>query len=92
MGEIETINIKTRGSDKRKADTDHKNSFFDESIKKRQVDEVADFKYKNIELVHSMNSGRPLVKRLDIPDGVDVFQYGGQKLNIWEFQKENMRQ
>lgn len=32
-----------------------------------------------------MGSGRPPQERLPIPDGVDVFQYGNQKLNIWEF-------
>lgn len=26
-----------------------------------------------------------------IPEGVEVFMYGNQKLNIWEFQKEQMR-
>ena len=38
-----------------------------------------------------MSSGRPPKERLNIPEGVDVFQYGNQKLNIWEFQKEQMR-
>lgn len=67
MGEIETIDIQIKKDDKRKADTDHKNTFFDTSINKRKTEGVADFKYKNIEMVHSMNTGRPLVKRLDIP-------------------------
>lgn len=26
-----------------------------------------------------------------IPEGVEVFMYGNQKLNIWEFQKEQVR-
>jgi hypothetical protein len=39
-----------------------------------------------------MCTGRPLKERLNIPEGVDVFQYGNQKLNIWEFQKEQLRQ
>ena len=77
MGELETTAVRTRKDDKRKADTDHKNAYFAETLNKRKVDDVADFKYKNIEIVHAMNTGRPLVKRLDIPDGVDVFQYGG---------------
>lgn len=32
-----------------------------------------------------MQGRRPLKQRLQIPEGVDVFMYGGQKLNIWEF-------
>lgn len=28
---------------------------------------------------------------MSIPDGVEVFMYGNQKLNIWEFQKEQLR-
>jgi hypothetical protein len=39
-----------------------------------------------------MGTGRPLQERLNIPEGVDVFQYGNQKMNIWEFQKEQLRQ
>ena len=39
-----------------------------------------------------MSHGRPPKERLNIPEGVDVFQYGNQKLNIWEFQKEQLRQ
>jgi hypothetical protein len=26
-----------------------------------------------------------------LPAGVEVFSYSGQKLNIWEFQKEQLR-
>lgn len=73
MGETETINIRTKRDDKRKADTDAKNDFFEETLAKRAADGPPNFQNKNIDLVHSMNTGRPLVKRLDIPDGVDVF-------------------
>ena len=38
-----------------------------------------------------MNSGRPLKQRVEVPDGVEVYPYGNQKLNIWEFQKEQLR-
>lgn len=41
--------------------------------------------------IRSMQTNRPLKERLNIPEEVDVFQYSGQKLNIWEFQKEQMR-
>lgn len=42
----------------------------------------------NIDRVHAMNQGRPLQQRLEVPDGVEVYMYGGQKLSIWENQKE----
>ena len=29
---------------------------------------------------------------MHVPEGVEVFMYGNQKLNIWEFQKEQVRQ
>ena len=32
-----------------------------------------------------MNTGRPLKQRIDVPDGVEIYPYGNQKLNIWEF-------
>ena len=38
-----------------------------------------------------MCCGRPLQERLTIPDEASVYAYGGQKLNIWEFQKEQLR-
>ena len=57
-------------------------------LKERANNPIKNFKSANIEVVHAMNSGRPLKERLSIPEGVDVFQYGNQKLNIWEFQKE----
>lgn len=38
-----------------------------------------------------MSMGRPPKERMSIPEGVEVFMYGNQKLNIWEFQKEQLR-
>ena len=38
-----------------------------------------------------MSVGRPPKERMNIPEGVEVFMYGNQKLNIWEFQKEQLR-
>lgn len=38
-----------------------------------------------------MSHGRPPKPRMNIPEGVEVFMYGNQKLNIWEFQKEQLR-
>lgn len=51
-----------------------------------------DFRQSNIRQISSMSLGSVPKERLNIPDGVDVFQYGNQKLNIWEFQKEQLRQ
>ena len=38
-----------------------------------------------------MSHGRPPKPRMSVPEGVEVFMYGNQKLNIWEFQKEQLR-
>jgi hypothetical protein len=35
------------------------------------------FKRKNIERVHSMNTGRPLREYWNIPEGLEVYPYGG---------------
>ena len=35
--------------------------------------------------VQAMSLGRPPKERMNIPEGVEVFMYGNQKLNIWEF-------
>jgi len=42
-------------------------------------------------MLKTMSHGRPPKERMNIPEGVEVFMYGNQKLNIWEFQKEQMR-
>ena len=63
----------TKKHERRKANTDANNAIFLQSLKTRMAEGAPDFKLKNVQRVHSMNSGRPLVKRLDIPDGVDVF-------------------
>jgi hypothetical protein len=31
---------------------------------------------RNVEKLRSFSSGRPLKERLNIPDGVEVYQYG----------------
>jgi len=72
-------------SDKRKADTDCANRNFELSLKERSNRDPINFKHKNIETLVGMSQGRPPQERLNIPEGVDVFQYGNQKLNIWEF-------
>jgi hypothetical protein len=54
----------------------------------RQLQGPSNMMVKNVEKLRSLSSGRPLKERLNIPEGVEVYQYGNQKLNIWEFQKE----
>lgn len=77
---------------KRKADTDALNKEFEMLLAQRKQTSPKNFSYMNKQRVRSMCSGRPLPERLNIPDGVEVYQYGNQKLNIWEFQKEQLRQ
>jgi len=77
---------------KRKADTDCVNKEFEMYLSTRNQAPPRNFKHGNVQRVRSMCSGRPLVERLNIPEGVDVFGYGNQKLNIWEYQKEQLRQ
>ena len=60
-------------------------------MKERSKSTVPDFKNKNVEHVHSLNTGRPLVQRIDLPDNMNFGQYGGQRNNIWEFQKKQLR-
>ena len=72
-------------------DTDCKNAGFEEHLKQRRAKSPTNFLQTNKGKVHSMNSGRPLKQRVDVPDGVEVYPYGNQKLNIWEFQKEQLR-
>ena len=64
---------RAKKSDKRKADTVCTNREFELSLQERTVRGPQDIKKQNIQRVHSMNSGRPLQERLNIPDGVDVF-------------------
>lgn len=74
--------------DKRKGDTDDKNFEFEQTLKMRKENGPDNFKRKNVMRVHSMNAGRPLRPVWNVPEGLEVYPYGGQKLNIWEHQKE----
>ena len=38
-----------------------------------------------------MSHGNLLKPRIEVPEGYEVHPYGGQKNNIWEVQKEQMR-
>lgn len=60
---------------KRKAATDCHNAHFSQSISSRLVSQSMDFSKINIQHVHSLNSGRPPQPRIELPAGVEVFQY-----------------
>ena len=81
----------TKVSDKRKADTDCKNEEFENLLNMRNQQPPKDYQMLHGDFLKSISHGRPPQERLNIPEGVDVFQYGNQKLNIWEFQKEQLR-
>lgn len=51
---------KPKIDDKRKADTDANNYEFDRLLTMRGKEVPDNFKLKNVQRVHSMNSGRPL--------------------------------
>lgn len=80
-----TMGATRRRSLHRKAPTVAHNGDYDMLMRARSMAEVQDFTMNNVNKLRTMSSGRPLKERMDIPDGVDVFQYGNQKLNIWEF-------
>jgi hypothetical protein len=75
---------------KRNADTDARNPMFERSLAKRRMSEVPNLKLRNIEHVHSLNTGRELQRRIEIPEGIDPanFQtYGGCSKNNYDFQR-----
>ena len=76
---------------KRKADTDARNEDFELVLRARAAGEATDFADANKRAIRNASTGRPLKPRLEIPDGMEVYAYGGQKLNIWEQQKESLR-
>ena len=63
-------------TNKRKANTDCKNNEFEFTLKQRTSSPPNNFDDKNKTILASMSTGRPLQERLNIPEGVDVFQYG----------------
>lgn len=76
---------------KRNPDTDCLNTQFEKSLRQRKEEDMKDYQRINIQTVHKMNSGRPLKQRIEVPEHVEVYPYGNQKGNIWEFQKEQLR-
>jgi len=86
-----TNTIKRNERIRMKAETVCNNDQFEETLKQRAEGSPKNVFIDNLELLKSMSHGRPPKERMVIPDGVEVFMYGNQKLNIWEFQKEQMR-
>ena len=82
----------TASPQKRNPDTDAKNPEFVDYITIRKEQRPRSVMRINKEKVSDMCSGRPLKRRLDVPEGVEVNQYSGQKNNIWEMQNRQMRQ
>ena len=80
-----------RDTTKRKADTVCQNPAFLKSIRDREMCQSQDFMKTNMQKLKMMSSGRLPQARIDLPQGVDVYPYSCQKLNIWEFQKEQLR-
>lgn len=80
------IHIKDEGKDagKRKANTVHHNDDFEATLHQRRMETAPNFQNKNIQSLRAMSTGKPPKERLYIPDDVEVFFYGNQKLNIWE--------
>ena len=77
---------------KRNPDTDANNPDFERHLADRRQMTPTNFLTANKEYVHSLNRGRPLKPRIDVPEGVEVYPYGNQKMNIWEIQKEKLRE
>jgi hypothetical protein len=65
------------GPQTRKADTEHLNLEFSKSLKLRLTSERKDILAENFMAVHNAKTGNGLKPRLDLPDGMEVFLYGG---------------
>lgn len=76
---------------KLKADTDHKNFAFAQSLRLRDTVAKDNYLKMNKESLKTMSHGNLPKARIDVPDGFEVNPYGNQKNNIWEIQKEQMR-
>lgn len=85
---IATNNTTRRERSTFKGPTNDKNDDFEETLKRRMEAAPKDFNHLQKEKLKSMSTGKPPKERMNIPEGVEVFMYGNQKLNIWEFQKE----
>lgn len=71
--------------------SDCQNHEFARSLNDRKKQPVRNIVNENKEMLKSMQSGKPPQERLIVPDGVEQFMYGNQKLNVWEWQKEQLR-
>jgi hypothetical protein len=61
-----------------------------ESLRSR-ITQSQDFTQINIKTIKKSSGNKILQPRIALPPEVEVYQYSGQKLNIWEFQKEQLR-
>jgi hypothetical protein len=60
-------------------------------LKDRRQNQSQDFSRVNKTKLKLMSHGRLPQPRIDLPDNVETFQYSSQQLNIWEFQKDQLR-
>ena len=70
---------------KRNPDTEHKNVTFSKSINERHSKTPSDYLRHNRLSIQSTSQGRGLKPRLDVPSGFEVYGYGSQTKNIWDF-------
>ena len=75
-----------------KGETIHTNEAFAHTLKQRQADGPKDFNKTHKEaLAQTAGTGHGTKPRLAVPQDVEVYMYSGQKLNVYDFQKEEMR-
>ena len=79
---------KSAYSSRMKGATDTRNTAYEMSLRSKVE---KDFISTNREAITEMTQGRPLRERIKVPEGVEVYMYSGQKLNVNEFQKEKLR-
>ena len=85
--EEESSDDEVRISEKRSPATDCRNLAFSKSLMERQGRMVSDFLYDNKLKIAQMSAAsvKEPRRRLEAPDDVQVYGYGGQYSNIYEF-------
>ena len=76
---------------KRNPDTVCHNPEFDRRLRERSMSPKIDYLGQHIQSIRSIDLGKGLKPRIDIPDNIKLYGYGNQKLNLWEFQKDQLR-
>ena len=72
--------------------SDSQNHEFARTLNERSKQPARNIIHDNKTLARSMQTtNRGPQERLIVPEGVEQFMYGNQKLNVWEWQKEQLR-